>query len=473
MSTPGALEIVVLAAGQGRRMASRRPKVLHELAGRPMLGHVLETVAALGPRAVHVVIGHLADTVRNAMDGRIPALAGTPVHWVLQPEQRGTGHAVGQALPGVAADSVVLVVYGDVPLVSADTLAACAAAAGRGALGMVTAELEDPAELGRILRAPDGAVLGIVEYRDANAGQREIREINSGIMALRAEAMRTYLARVRPQNAQGEYYLTDLVALAVADGRRVEALQAVCPEEVLGVNDREQLALLERVYQRRSVRALLAGGASVADPERVDIRGRVTTGQDCFIDVNVVFEGRVELGHDVHIGPGAVIRDSVIGDGVRIEAHTLVEGAEVADACVLGPFARIRPGTRLESGVRIGNFVETKKAVIGRGSKANHLAYLGDATIGADCNIGAGSVTCNYDGVDKHPTTIGDRVFVGTNSTLVAPLDIGSDAFVAAGSTVTTTVDAGELAVGRGRQRNIRGWVRPDRRGVKKSGHRD
>jgi bifunctional UDP-N-acetylglucosamine pyrophosphorylase/glucosamine-1-phosphate N-acetyltransferase len=450
-------------------MGSRRPKVLHEIAGRPMLGHVLETAGRLRPRAVHVVVGHGADEVRRAVATRVGEWTGAPVSWVLQPEQRGTGHAVGQALPGVGTDSVVLVVYGDVPLVSADTLAACVAAAYRGSLGLITAQLDDPAELGRIVRGPDGAVLGIVEFRDADPAQRAIREINSGIMALRCAEMRGYLANVQPQNAQGEYYLTDIVALAVADGRSVEALPTPAAEEVLGVNDREQLAQVERVFQKRAVRALLAQGTSVADPARVDVRGRVTTGQDCFIDVNVVLEGRVELGNDVHIGPGAVIRDSVLGDGVRVEAHTVVEGAEIADACVLGPFARIRPGTRLESGVRIGNFVETKKAVMGRGSKANHLAYLGDATIGADCNIGAGTVTCNYDGIEKHPTDIGDRVFVGTNATLVAPLRIGSDAFVAAGSTVTTTVEGGELAVGRSRQRNIKGWVRPDRRTRKTS----
>jgi bifunctional UDP-N-acetylglucosamine pyrophosphorylase/glucosamine-1-phosphate N-acetyltransferase len=389
------------------------------------------------------------------------------VHWVLQQEQRGTGHAVLQALPGVGIDAVVLVVYGDVPMVTTETLGRCVEAARSGALAMVTAVPDDPAELGRILRDADGNVCGIVEFRDADDGQRQIREINSGIVALAAEALERYLAAVRPQNAQGEYYLTDIVALAVADGKRVVALPAADPAEVLGVNDRLQLAELERAWQQRAVRALLLGGVSVADPARVDIRGTVEAGQDCFLDVNVVLEGRVRLGNDVQIGPGCVIRDAELGDGVRVEAHTVIEGAEIADACTLGPFARIRPGTRLGSGVRIGNFVETKKTVMGPGSKANHLAYLGDATIGADCNIGAGTVTCNYDGIDKHPTTIGDRVFVGTNSTLVAPLTIDTDAFVAAGSTVTTGVPPGELAVGRARQRNIRGWTRPDRRQTK------
>jgi bifunctional UDP-N-acetylglucosamine pyrophosphorylase / glucosamine-1-phosphate N-acetyltransferase len=464
MTTPAPLEVVVLAAGQGRRMASRRPKVLHEVAGRPMLVRVVETVANLQPRAVHIVVGHQAGMVRSETAHAVADLTGGAATWVLQEAQRGTGHAVLQALPGIDSGSVVLVVYGDVPLVTAGTLAACVAAAARGSLGVVTAVLDEPAELGRIVRGPGGAVEGIVEYRDADDAQRQIREINSGIMALRADALQDYLAAVRPQNAQGEYYLTDIVALAVADGRAVEALPAATAEEILGVNDRAQLAQLERIWQRRAAGVLLAGGVSMADPARVDIRGTVTTGQDCFLDVNVILEGHVQLGNDVHVGPGVVIRDAVLGDGVRVEAHTVIEGAEISAACTIGPFARVRPGTRLGNGVRIGNFVETKKAVMGPGSKANHLAYLGDATIGDDCNIGAGTVTCNYDGSNKHPTTIGDRVFVGTNSTLVAPLRIESDAFVAAGSTVTTTVAAGDLAVGRSRQRNIHGWIRPDRR---------
>jgi bifunctional UDP-N-acetylglucosamine pyrophosphorylase/glucosamine-1-phosphate N-acetyltransferase len=464
MSTGAPLEVVVLAAGQGRRMASRRPKVLHALAGQPMLLHVIETVARLSPRAIHVVVGHRADLVREETADAIAELTDAHVHWVLQTEQRGTGHAVRTAMPGVGNGSRVLVVYGDVPLVSAETLECCVGAAADGALAIVTAEVPDPAELGRIVRCEQGRVRGIVEYRDANESQRAIREINSGIMALDAAAMSRYLADVRPHNAQGEYYLTDVVGLAVADGRPVAGVAAATPEEVLGVNDRLQLAQLERAWQRRAIESLLATGVSMADPSRVDIRGHVTAGQDCFLDVNVVLEGRVALGNDVRVGPGVVIRDSNLGDGVLVEAYTVIDGAEIAEACALGPFARIRPGTRLANGVRIGNFVETKKAVIGAGSKANHLTYLGDATIGADCNIGAGTVTCNYDGIDKHPTTIGDRVFVGTNSTLVAPIVINSDAFVAAGSTITSPVDEGELAVGRGRQRNIRGWTRPDRR---------
>ncbi|MEZ5558527.1 MAG: bifunctional UDP-N-acetylglucosamine diphosphorylase/glucosamine-1-phosphate N-acetyltransferase GlmU [Pseudomonadales bacterium] len=454
------IEAVVLAAGQGKRMASARPKVLHELAGKAMLEHVLDTLTGLEARATHVVVGHGAEAVRAAMEPRLPR----PVGWVLQTEQRGTGHAVQLALPQIGDDALVLVLYGDVPLVTGATLAACVAAAGADALALVTAEFDDPAELGRILRDETGAVRGIVEYRDAGPEQRAIREINSGILAAPAGMLRRLLERVRPDNAQGEIYLTDVVALAVADGVRVEAVRTQDPVEVRGVNDRAQLAELERAYQARETARLLRSGASMADPARVDVRGRVHTGRDCFLDVNVVLEGEVALGDNVYIGPGAVIRNSQIGDGVRIEAHTVVDGAEIAAGCNLGPFARIRPGTRLLDGVKIGNFVEVKKSQLGKGSKASHLAYLGDTEIGEDCNVGAGTVTCNYDGIDKHRTEIGDRVFVGTNSTLVAPLVIESDAFIAAGSTITTRVKAATLAVGRGRQRNVEGWVRPDRR---------
>lgn len=458
---PDHLEVIVLAAGQGKRMRSRLPKVLHPLAGRPMLGHVLDRVAELAPRRVHVVVGHGADEVRAAFAAEAVSLR---ITWVHQAEQRGTGHAVAQALPGVSDGAQVLVLYGDVPLIGTETLHRCVNAAAEAGLSIVTAHFDDPAELGRIVRDGAGAITGIVEHRDADAAQRRIREINSGILATSAAKLRKYLDSVSPANEQGEFYLTDVVALAVADGLAVAGVAAAEPDEVRGVNDRCQLAELERAYQRRQVRALMMAGVSVADPERLDIRGRVQAAEDVFIDVNVVLEGTVTLGRNVQIGPGAVIRDAVLDDGVVVHAHTVIDGAQVGADCQVGPFARLRPGTRLGAGARIGNFVETKKAELGPGSKANHLAYLGDATLGADCNVGAGTITCNYDGVDKHPTEIGDRVFVGTNSTLVAPLTIASDAFVAAGSTVTSKVGPGELAVGRGRQRNIRGWTRPDRR---------
>jgi bifunctional UDP-N-acetylglucosamine pyrophosphorylase/glucosamine-1-phosphate N-acetyltransferase len=314
------------------------------------------------------------------------------------------------------------------------------------------------------VRDSGGAIRAIVEFADADAGQRGIDEINSGILAMPGDRMKALVAEIEPHNAQAEYYLTDLVALAVERNIPVIGLLAQDPAEVMGVNDRAQLAEAERICQNRCARQLMVAGVSIADPARLDVRGTVEAGEDCFIDVNVVLEGQVRLGRGVRIGPGSIIRDSVLGDGVVVEAHTLVEGALVADRCSLGPFARIRPGTELGEEVRIGNFVETKKTVIGRGTKASHLSYLGDATLGEDCNVGAGTVTCNYDGVEKHLTEIGDHVFVGTNSTLVAPIRIESEAFVAAGSTVTTPVGAAELAVGRGRQRNISGWIRPDRR---------
>ncbi len=464
----GNLEIVVLAAGQGTRMRSALPKVLHPIAGQPMLAHALDTALSLSPARIHLVVGHEATSVRAAIEAEA-RFSNVPLNWVTQAEQKGTAHAVAQALPDVSDDAVVLVTYADVPLVSSDTLARCIAAASRSdgsqaALALVTAEFDDPAQLGRIVRDGSGDIQAIVEFTDADDEQRAIREINSGILALGGADMKAMVAQIEPHNAQGEYYLTDLIALAVAQGIPVRGLVSERAAEVSGINDRVQLAEAERLFQERAAEALMRSGVTMADPARVDIRGTVNAEEDCFIDINVVLEGEVRLGRGVRIGPGSVIRDSALGDGVTVEAHTVVEGADVAARCQLGPFARIRPGTVLGEAVRIGNFVETKKARLGRGTKASHLTYLGDATLGEDCNVGAGTVTCNYDGIDKHPTEIGDNVFVGTNSTLVAPIEIGSGSFVAAGSTLTTRVDEGDLAVGRGRQRNISGWTRPDQR---------
>ncbi len=450
------LVAIVLAAGQGKRMRSGLPKVLHRLAGRPLLQHVLDTVSGLGASDVLVVVGYGADRVQAETDA--------DVRWVRQEEQLGTGHAVARALPSVDDDAIALVLYGDVPLISASTLSACAAAARDGALAVVTAEADDPAELGRIRRSVAGEIEAIVEFSDASPEERAIREINTGIMALRAGELKELLAAVKPGNSQGEYYLTDVVGLAVARGIAVAGVSVADPAEALGVNDRVQLAALERIYQRREARRLLLGGVGMADPERVEIRGEVTTGEDCFIDINVVLAGRVKLGAGVRLGAGVVIEDSMLGDGVEVEPHTVVQGARVAAGCRLGPFARIRPGTELGEDVRIGNFVETKKARLGRGTKASHLAYLGDAELGEDCNVGAGTVTCNYDGENKHRTEVGDDVFLGTNSSLVAPLEVESGAFIAAGSTITAKVERGELAVERSKQRNIKGWTRPGRR---------
>jgi bifunctional UDP-N-acetylglucosamine pyrophosphorylase/glucosamine-1-phosphate N-acetyltransferase len=382
----------------------------------------------------------------------------------LQAEQLGTGHAVKIALAHVPDDGVSLVLYGDVPLITHDTLAECVAAAQLGHLSIVTAEFSDPAQLGRIARNDAGYIEAIIEYKDASDDQRAITEINSGILAAPTHLLRNWLNRIEPNNTQGEYYLTDIVGLAVADGVAVHGIVVADENEVMGVNDRAQLAEAERLFQGQQTASLMAAGVSFADPARVDIRGSLSCGIDCFIDINTVFIGDVSMGEGVTVGPGVVVEDSTIGGGVRINAHTVIEGAIVAEDCQLGPFARIRPGSNFAAGVKIGNFVETKKASLGKGAKASHLTYLGDAIIGPEVNIGAGTVTCNYDGVDKHQTTIGKRAFIGTNSTLVAPLEIGDDAFVAAGSTVTSTVEPESLAVGRARQRTISKWLSPIRR---------
>ena len=452
-----ALQVIVLAAGAGTRMRSRLPKVLQPLAGRPLLAHVLDAAATQRPDKTHVVIGDGADTVRARFADAVD------VSWVRQTPRLGTGHAVATALPQVAADATVLVLLGDVPLVGADTLAACARA-GRDGVAIVTAELPAPDGFGaRVLR--DGErVVGIVEEKDATAAQRAIREVNSGMLAAPCALLRELLPAVGADNAQGEHYLTDVVTMAAERGVPVRAVRAGRSEETLGVNDRAQLAQLERCYQRRAAEALLAAGVTVLDPARLDVRGTVRAGADCVIDVGVVFEGEVVLGDSVTVGAGCVIRDARLGDGVEVLPLSCIDGARIAAGCRVGPFARLRPGTELGAGARVGNFVETKAARLGAGAKANHLAYLGDATVGADCNIGAGAITCNYDGVAKHRTEIGAGVFVGTNATLVAPLTIEDDAYVGAGSTITTTVARADLAIGRGRQRNIKGWTPPAKR---------
>lgn len=457
MGRDNRLEVVVLAAGQGTRMRSKLPKVLHELGGRPLISHVVDTARTLGPDRIHVVIGHGAEAVQERLGD------GADLSFVVQQEQHGTGHAVMQAMPDVDPSSVLLILLGDVPLVAPETLQRCLEDASTGVC-VVTVDMPDPFGFGRIVRENDGRIVGIVEEKDASDAERAIREINSGIMAAPASVFASFLENLGADNAQGEYYLTDIVTHAETNGLRVTGLKASSPQEVQGINDRRQLADLERFFQRRLANDLMAGGVTLADPSRVDIRGTVSAGEDCTIDVNVVMEGRVVLGEGVKIGPGSFLRDVELGDHVVVEANTVVDGAVIGDSCSLGPFARIRPGTTIGENARIGNFVEVKKANIGPGTKASHLAYLGDANLGADCNIGAGTITCNYDGVDKHQTNIGDRVFVGTNSTLVAPIEIGDAAYVAAGSTVTARVGSEDLAVGRARQRNIQGWTPPAKR---------
>ena len=458
------LHVIILAAGKGSRMKSDIPKVLHKVAGMPMLHRVLSTAKLLAPEQIHLVLGHGIQAIQDTLANQWSA-----ANIVRQAEQLGTGHAVNIALDHVPDDGISLVLCGDVPLITAETLEHCVAIARAGELGVVTANMSDPAQLGRILRNETDSIEAIVEHKDATQQQRAIHEINSGILAAPTHLLRSWLAEVQPSNQQGEYYLTDVVALAVHDGVSVQGIVVDDANEVIGVNDRVQLSQVERILQRRQADELMRQGVTFADPERVDIRGTLSCGTDCFIDVNTVFIGDVHLASGVVIGPSVVIESSQLGAGAQVKANTVIEGAMIAEGCQLGPFARIRPGSQFASGVKIGNFVETKKTTMGAGSKASHLAYLGDAVIGMDVNVGAGSVTCNYDGVDKHPTIIGDGAFVGTNSTLVAPLTIGAQSFVAAGSTVTADVGEHTLALGRVKQRNIARWLSPLKRKQKKS----
>ena len=418
------LHVIILAAGKGSRMKSDIPKVLHKVAGMPMLHRVLSTAKLLAPEQIHLVLGHGIQAIQDTLANQWSA-----ANIVRQAEQLGTGHAVNIALDHVPDDGISLVLYGDVPLITAETLEHCVAIARAGEFGVVTANMSDPAQLGRILRNETDSIEAIVEHKDATQQQRAIHEINSGILAAPTRLLRSWLAEVQPSNQQGEYYLTDVVALAVHDGVSVQGIVVDDANEVIGVNDRVQLSQVERILQRRQADELMRQGVTFADPERVDIRGTLSCGTDCFIDVNTVFIGDVHLASGVVIGPSVVIESSQLGAGAQVKANTVIEGAMIAEGCQLGPFARIRPGSQFASGVKIGNFVETKKTTMGAGSKASHLAYLGDAVIGMDVNVGAGSVTCNYDGVDKHPTIIGDGAFVGTNSTLVAPLTIGAQSF--------------------------------------------
>lgn len=447
------LEVVILAAGQGSRMRSSLPKVLHQLAGKPLLQHVIDSAQQMSPAAIHVVVGHGADQVRAAF-------AEQALSWIEQREQLGTGHAVLQALPDIGEESTVLVLYGDVPLVVAGVLQALVAVAA-DAPALLTATLEDPSGYGRVLRDADGAFMAVVEHKDASESERAVREVNTGILAAPAVLLHKYLPSVGNSNQQREYYLPDVLSLAVADGLRVHTAAAVNPLEVMGVNDQLQLSLLERELQRQRADTLMRAGVRLADPARIDIRGSLQCGRDVFIDVNCVFAGEVVLGDGVSIGPNCVLQDTRVGDGSEICAMSHLQSASVGGGCTVGPYARLRPGTCLGDQARVGNFVETKKANIGAGSKVNHLSYVGDCEMGAGVNIGAGTITCNYDGVNKHITRIGDGAFVGSNATLVAPVDIGADGFVAAGSTITRPIATGELAVGRGKQRNIQGWTRP------------
>ncbi len=451
-------DVVILAAGQGSRMKSALPKVMHGLAGKPMLQHVVDSAQRLAPEALHVVIGHEGEQVEQAMSGQA-------LSFVWQREQLGTGHAVAQAMPNIGQDSVVLVLYGDVPLTRSETLAQLIKIAAHGDLGLLTVTLEDPTGYGRIIRNAVGDVVAIVEHKDATEQEKLVREVNTGILALPSSALHEWLPRLSADNAQGEYYLTDVIAMAATEGMRVRAIQPEAEQEVQGVNNRQQLAQLERWYQRQLAEQLMVEGVTLADPQRIDIRGELKTGRDVLIDINTIFEGEVVLGEGVEIGANCIIRNARIGAGTRIEANSMIDGALVAEHAQIGPFARLRPGTELAAGSKVGNFVETKKARIGAGSKVNHLTYIGDAEIGVDVNVGAGTITCNYDGVNKSLTRIGDGAFIGSNSSLVAPVEIGAGATVGAGSTVTKTVSDNQLAVARGKQVNLDNWARPQKKG--------
>lgn len=449
------MDIVILAAGKGTRMRSTKPKVLQQIAGKSMLCHLLDTCSTLPGTAQHpiLVLGYGRDQVASEVAGRELIL-------VEQPEQLGTGHAVQQALPHLSDTGVTLILYGDVPLISADTLSALLLSAGDEALGLLTVVLGNPTGYGRILR-DDGRITQIVEEKDASAEQKAITEINTGIMAVPNSALKRWLGQLNNDNAQGEYYLTDIIAMASAEGIVINACQPSLGWEVEGVNNRVQQAKLERLYQRHLADTFMSQGLALADPERFDCRGQLHFGEDVFIDINVIIEGEVSLGDGVTIGPNCVIKNSHIGAGSRIEANSVLEAAHVEEQCSVGPYARLRPGTHLQKTARVGNFVEVKKSVIGVGSKVNHLSYIGDCDMGKGVNIGAGTITCNYDGVNKFRTEIGDDCFVGSNTALVAPVALASGTTVAAGSTITRSTGEHELAIARGKQRNIAGWQRP------------
>ncbi|MEO6365934.1 MAG: bifunctional UDP-N-acetylglucosamine diphosphorylase/glucosamine-1-phosphate N-acetyltransferase GlmU [Luteimonas sp.] len=452
---PAPLHVVILAAGEGKRMKSALPKVLQAIAGRPMLAHVIDAARALNPAGIHVVHGHGGGQVRDAFAGH------TGLHWVEQARQLGTGHAVQQAMPDVPDGAQVLVLYGDVPLITAGSLRRLLAVPGR--LGVLVAELDDPTGYGRIVRDAEGRVGAIVEHKDADDEQRRIRIVNTGILVAEATALKGWLSALSNDNTQGEYYLTDVFAAAAAEYSAAEMVRVADPVETEGANDPWQLAQLERAFQLRAVKALCEDGVRFADVNRVDVRGRVTVGRDVEIDIDVILEGEIALGDGVRIGPYTRLRDVNLAAGTQIRAHCDLDGASTEGAVMIGPFARLRPGTVLADGAHIGNFVEVKNSRVGVGSKASHLSYLGDATIGSGVNIGAGTITCNYDGVNKSGTTIEDGAFIGSNASLVAPVTIGKDATIGAGSVITKHAPDGQLTLGRARQETLPGWHRPEK----------
>jgi bifunctional UDP-N-acetylglucosamine pyrophosphorylase/glucosamine-1-phosphate N-acetyltransferase len=448
------LEVIILAAGQGSRMQSRLPKVLHQLSGRPLVHYTLDAARAAGADRIHVVIGCGADAVEAAVQA-------PDVQCHLQAQQKGTGHAVQQAIGACHPDSTLLVLFGDVPLVSDTTLRAVVAAAAEGGIAMLSAEVEDPSGYGRVVRDDQGDFLAVVEHKDASVAQHQLREINTGVLAGKANRLNDWLSRIQNNNAQSEYYLPDVLALAKADGIAVAVVVSDSALDTLGVNTPQQLEYLERQHQQVLAEQLMTSGVLVADRTRLDIRGSLHCGRDVSIDINVLFEGQVILADEVTIGAHCVIRNATIEAGVQVRPFTHIDGAIIKSGAEIGPYARLRPGTEIGEQAKVGNFVEIKNVSLGTGAKANHLTYLGDATVGAWSNVGAGTITCNYDGANKYRTELGEGVFIGSNSTLVAPLSVASGGFVAAGSTITDDVSGDQLAVARGRQRNVEGWQRP------------
>ena len=452
------LRVVILAAGKGTRMRSDLPKVLHQVAKKPMVQHVIDCARALNPAAIDLIYGHGGDQLKSQ-------IVGDDLNWVEQAEQLGTGHAVQQVIPFIQDDENVLVLYGDVPLLTAETAQRLLDASADKELGLLTMYLNNPMGYGRIIRDEDELIQGIVEQKDATLDQLRINEVNTGIMAADGAKLKQWLQDLSNDNAQKEYYLTDVVAMAAEQGVQIASAQPDDTGEVEGANNRQQLATLERAYQWRLAEQVMGAGATLIDPARFDCRGSLNVGSDVVIDVNVVFEGEVRLGNGVVVEPNCVIKDAEIGDGTVVRANSHIEGAKVASNCKVGPFARLRPGAELADEAQVGNFVEMKKSRLGKGSKASHLTYLGDTQVGEYANIGAGTITCNYDGVNKSTTEIGDGAFIGSNSSLVAPVKIGKQATVGAGSVITREVANEELAVARGKQRNISGWQRPHKKG--------
>lgn len=446
-----AIEVCILAAGKGTRMKSSKPKVLHPIAGRPMLRHLVSTVQSLGINNVHVVVGSGADEVKQSFQN-------DDIDFVLQLEQKGTGHAVMQALPHLDESKRVLILLGDAPLLKAETIEQMLKC--ECDLGVLTVIQANPFNYGRIIRQHD-QIIEIVEEKDAGDEQRQISEVNTGVMIADVKKLSRWLDRITPENSQGELLLTDIVKMANSDGDVVKGIVAADPIEVQGVNDFEQLSQLERYYQTTIAKQLMQGGVHLMDPNRIDVRGDLKVGADSTIDINCIFEGNVSLGSNVRVGANCKIIDSTIADNVEIKPNSIIEGASLEAGCSVGPFVRLRPGAQLGQDVAIGNFVEVKKTTLGRGSKASHLSYLGDAIIGAGVNIGAGTITCNYDGVNKHITEIQDDVFVGSNTALVAPVVVGQGSTIAAGSTITKQIDADSLAIGRARQKNLSNWKGP------------